>query len=55
MNKTEILKALTIAFSKAFSEGLQHREPTWTQIAMRVPSTTAVNTYAWLSAFPQMK
>ena len=55
MNKTEILKALTAAFRKEFSDGLAFREPTFNKVAMTIPSTTAVNTYAWLSAFPRMK
>lgn len=55
MNKTAILLALTAAFRKEFSDGLKHREPTYTKVAMVIPSTTAVNTYGWLSAFPKMK
>lgn len=55
MNKTEILKALTAAFRKEFSDGLKHREPTWSVVAMRIPSNTRTNTYAWLGAFPQLR
>ncbi len=44
MNKTEILKALTAAFRKEFSDGLAFREPTFNKVAMTIPSTTAVNT-----------
>ena len=55
MNKTAILEALTIAFRKEFAAGLKHRDPSWSVVAMKIPSTTAVNTYAWLSAFPQMR
>lgn len=55
MNKTEILKALTAAFRKEFSDGLGFREPTYAKVAMTIPSTTATNTYAWLSAFPRMR
>ncbi|MFV2030600.1 Mu-like prophage major head subunit gpT family protein [Neisseria sp. S1] len=55
MNKTQILQALTVAFRKEFSDGLKHREPTFNKVAMVIPSTTAVNTYAWLSAFPKMR
>lgn len=55
MNKTEILNALTAGFRAEFLSGLKAAEPSYKQIAMTVPSTTATNTYAWLSAFPKMR
>lgn len=55
MNKSAILTAITAAFRKEFQNGLESVQPSYTAIAMTVPSNTATNTYAWLGKFPQMR
>ncbi|WP_274571558.1 Mu-like prophage major head subunit gpT family protein [Neisseria leonii] len=55
MDKSAILTAITAAFRKEFANGLQSVQPSYQAIAMTVPSTTAINTYAWLGKFPQMR
>lgn len=55
MNKTELLKALTAAFKAEFQRAFTGVEPTYSKIAMTVPSKTAMNTYAWLGAFPKFR
>lgn len=52
---TTTLNALTMSLRKEFQEGLQHTPPTWQQIAMRIPSSTATNVYSWLGSMPMMK
>jgi len=42
------LAILTQAFNAAFQQGLQGVQPTWSQIATLVNSTTAEEKYAWL-------
>lgn len=54
INKTTIsavFTSLKATFNKAFDEA----ETTWQKIAMRVPSTTKTEDYAWLSNFPKMR
>lgn len=53
--KSELLKALDTAFRKEFSAGLKVLEPQWGTVAMKVSSSTATNTYAWLGQFPKMQ
>ncbi|MCK3654908.1 head protein [Pasteurellaceae bacterium Macca] len=53
--KSEVLKALDAAFRKEFSNGLAHIEPQYKKLAMTIGSNTKVNTYGFLSAFPQMQ
>ena len=55
MDKSAILTALTAAFRKEFQNGIAAVQPTYNNIAMTVPSTTATNTYAWLGKFPKMR
>lgn len=55
MDKSAILTAITAAFRKEFQNGLEKVKPSYTAIAMTVPSTTAINTYAWLGKFPKMR
>lgn len=43
--------ALKVLFNKAFDAA----PATWQRIAMKVPSTTSQNDYAWLSTFPKMR
>lgn len=46
MDKSAILAALTTAFRKEFQNGLAAVKPSYSTIAMTVPSATATNTYA---------
>lgn len=55
MNKAEVLKAITAGFRSEFNQGLAGVAPTYSKVAMDVPSSTSTNNYAWLSAFPQMR
>lgn len=50
-NVTNIFISLKTTFNNAFSS----TETTWEKIAMKVPSTTGQNDYAWLSKFPKMR
>lgn len=49
------LAALFVAIKTAFNEGRSRVEPSWQQVATRVPSTTASETYAWLGQFPRLR
>lgn len=54
VNKATIQAAfisIKTLFNKAFSE----HNPKWQKVAMRVPSTTYQEDYAWLSKFPKMR
>jgi phage major head subunit gpT-like protein len=54
VNKQSIQAAfvsLKTIFNKAFAEA----PSSWQKIAMKVPSTTGQNDYAWLSNFPEMR
>ena len=55
MDKAAILTALTAQFRKEFQNGLASVEPSFSAIAMTIPSSTATNTYAWLGKFPKMR
>jgi phage major head subunit gpT-like protein len=48
---SDIFINLKTTFNKAFDTA----PAVWQKIAMRVPSTGKLNTYAWLSNFPKMK
>lgn len=47
--------ALYTALKAVFDTAYAAYVPTWEKIAMRVPSTTAVETYVWLSQMPEMR
>jgi phage major head subunit gpT-like protein len=49
------LSLLTQGFNAAFKKGLGRTTPQWSQLAMRIPSTTAENVYAWLAANFQIR
>lgn len=49
------LAILRQAFNGAFKKGLGRTKPVWDQIAMRIPSTTSENVYAWLAANFQIR
>lgn len=52
--KSEVLKAIETQFKKDFAAGLGLIKPQWDLIAMKVSSTTKVNTYGFLGQFPKM-
>lgn len=51
----ETLSALFISLKTTFNNAFGATESTWQKIAMKVPSTTGQNDYAWLSKFPRMR
>ncbi|MBI3712599.1 MAG: Mu-like prophage major head subunit gpT family protein [Burkholderiales bacterium] len=51
----ETLSALFISLKTTFNNTFSATESTWQRIAMKVPSTTGQNDYAWLSNFPRMR
>lgn len=50
-NVNNLFIGLKTTFNNAFSSS----QTTWEKIAMKVPSTTGQNDYAWLSKFPKMR
>ena len=54
VNKQSI-NAAFVALKTLFNNAFQAAPSAWEQIAMKVPSSTGSNLYAWLSAFPRMK
>lgn len=53
--KLETLEILHTQFSAAFKAGLGRKVEPWDLIATRIPSSTSINTYAWLGDMPQMR
>lgn len=51
----EAINAAFVAIKTIFNNAFESAPSTWQRIAMRVPSTTGQNDYAWLSAFPKMR
>ncbi|MEW5903639.1 MAG: Mu-like prophage major head subunit gpT family protein [Pseudomonadota bacterium] len=51
----ENLTNLFISLKTTFNNALGNAESVWQKIAMKVPSTTGQNDYAWLSKFPMMR
>lgn len=54
VNKATI-QAAFISLKTIFNKAFEAAPSTWEKIAMRVPSTTGQNDYAWLSNFPRMR
>lgn len=54
VNKASI-QAAFIALKTTFNNAFGAAPSVWDKIAMKVPSTTGQNDYAWLSAFPKMR
>lgn len=50
-----ISTAIRQNFQVLFNQAFAAVKPYWPQVAMRVPSSTAKEVYAWLSAFPKMR
>lgn len=51
----QVLGAAFIAFKTIFNKTFTATPTSWEKIAMKVPSTTGQNDYAWLSNFPKMR
>lgn len=51
----EAISNIFINLKTTFNKAFDAAPSVWQKIAMRVPSTGALNTYAWLSNFPKMK
>jgi phage major head subunit gpT-like protein len=49
------LSALFKSFKTIFNEALSAYQPQWEAGGMKVTSTTSVETYAWMGAFPKMR
>lgn len=49
------LSGLYKSFLTIFNQAVSAYQPKWPSIAMRVPSNTSVETYAWMGAFPKMR
>lgn len=54
VNKDSIEAAFT-ALKTTFNNAFSAAPSVWDKIAMKVPSTTGQNDYAWLSSFPKMR
>jgi phage major head subunit gpT-like protein len=51
----ENLSSLFVGLKTIFNNAFANTSADWEQIAMKVPSTTGQNDYAWLSKFPKMR
>lgn len=49
------LRALNTSFSAAFNQAFAGVSPTWSRVAMEVPSTSRSNTYGWMKNLPGMR
>ena len=49
------LAAAFQSFQTLFNQAFQGVSPRWQKVAMRVPSLTKEEIYAWLNAFPKMR
>ncbi|HWH86350.1 MAG TPA: Mu-like prophage major head subunit gpT family protein [Pseudomonas sp.] len=54
VNKASI-QAAFVALKTIYNKAFAAAPTSWEKIAMKVPSTTGQNDYAWLSAFPKMR
>jgi phage major head subunit gpT-like protein len=54
VNKSTI-QAVFVSLKTTFNNAFEAAPSVWEKLAMKVPSTTGQNDYAWLSAFPRMK
>lgn len=51
----DTLSALFLSLKTTFNNAFDATPTVWQKIAMKVPSTTGQNVYAWLSRFPKMQ
>jgi phage major head subunit gpT-like protein len=50
-----LLANLRTGFVAAYQRGLSRAQPMWSQVATRIPSSNAQNTYGWLGQFPKLR
>lgn len=55
INKNATLEALKTVVKAEFQNGMQGARSQLEAVASTIPSTTAINTYAWLDDFPHMR
>ena len=53
--EAQILEALTVSMSAAYTRGLGIVQPQWNRIATQVPSSGSSNFYGWLKDLPAIK
>ncbi|WP_153448473.1 Mu-like prophage major head subunit gpT family protein [Vibrio algicola] len=53
--EAQVLEALQVNMSAAFTRGLQAANPQWQMVATKVPSSGAANFYGWLKDLPGIK
>lgn len=51
----QLLRSLETGFNAAFLQGFGAVTPTWSLVAMRVPSNTKTETYGWMKELPGMR
>lgn len=51
----QAIQAAFVGLKTLFNNAFSAAPSTWQKIAMKVPSSTGSNLYAWLSAFPKMR
>lgn len=51
----ESLSAIFVSLKTIYNNAFDAAESNWQKIAMKVPSSTGQNDYAWLSKFPKMR
>jgi phage major head subunit gpT-like protein len=49
------LRALNTSFKALFNSAFEGVRPTWSTVAMEVPSSTKSNTYGWMNKIPGMR
>jgi len=50
-----LITSLRTGYSKAFQDALAATPTDWEQVATRVPSSNASNTYGWLNQYPKLR
>lgn len=53
--EAQILEALTVSMSAAYTRGLDTVKPQWNRIATQIPSSGSSNFYGWLKDLPSIK
>ncbi|MGL5163215.1 MAG: Mu-like prophage major head subunit gpT family protein, partial [Plesiomonas shigelloides] len=53
--EAQVLEALTISMSGAYTKGLGVIKPQWNRVATQVPSSGSSNFYGWLKDLPGIK
>ncbi|MPW30466.1 phage head protein [Agarivorans sp. B2Z047] len=53
--EAEVLEALQVTMSAAYTQGLDAASPQWSMVASEVPSSGASNYYGWMADIPGIK